>query len=115
MSMSLIYFPLVKIDDIEVFVEPGRLSSDPELYLKEGNKMVEFTVPSLEYEFERGTFFVRTYFFGTYKEFAEKLFAEIAESIEYNYYWPVITLKAQYKQIVLDAIEEKDAAGKYFP
>lgn len=97
-----------QIDDIEVLVQPGNMSREPELFMKdkEKNKYVSITIDSHEYENSLGEFFIRDRMFNDYQEDALKVMNELAEKVEDLGSFRLFTLKNNYYEKLMSIVRE---------
>lgn len=103
-----------QIDNMEVFIYPGMVSVEPELFIMDGKKKVAITLNSNIYENDLGEFMLHTGLFGDYRDAANKVMRELAAEVEHLDSFIKYTLKPEYKEKLMSIIEEEVKQGRYY-
>lgn len=114
MVQEMRYFNFAEVDGFEVLLDAGKLSHDPELFIKDGKHLIPITISSGEYENDYGEFMFKELVPDKYKELAYKIMDEISCKKERIGFFLKFTLKPEYEKRLMEAIEENDKAGEYF-
>lgn len=105
---------LTTIENINVYVNPGKISFEPELFIEHEGKLHSFTIDSGIYENKDNDFFLNESFIGDLQEkvliVAEKIFCKKESIGEFTLY----TLNEELTRKLLEMIEKEIEEERYF-
>lgn len=107
------YVEFAQVNDIEVLLYPGTVSIEPELFIKDGDKVVSITLSSGIYENLYEEFFLAEFLPEKYKKMAKVVVDELATEVTKVGEFTQFTLKPEYKEKLMKAIDEKDKMDGY--